>query len=157
MILRVADDADATAVGDYNPAFGHGLLGVVRPLGVNVGAEREQEFAHRRLVEDRHVVNGAEGRDRLGPLAFGDERAAFALEPTHLLVAVDRDDQKVAERASAFEVADVADVQEVEAAVGEDDARPALARYRDARDQAVAFEYARGRVGPLLFLVWGHG
>ena len=72
MLLRVADDADAPAVGSYHVAFGHALLGVVRPLGVDFGADGEQKLGDGRLVEDRDVVNGAQGRDHLGALrVFG--------------------------------------------------------------------------------------
>ena len=60
-----------------------------------------------------------------------------------LLVAVDAHDQEVAAPLRRFEVADVADVEDVEAAVGEDDARAPFARNRHARYQAVALKYAR--------------
>src|SRR5947209_6253978 len=155
MILRVADDADAPAVGVYHVAFGDVLLRVVRPFGVDVGAKGQKEFGDGRLVEDYDVVNGAQGRDRLGALAFGDEGTVIALEASHLLVAVYADDEEVAEAARAFEVADVPDVQQIEAAVGEDDARAVLARNRHARYQAIAFEYACGGVRLLSFVVLG--
>ena len=123
---------------------------------MDVGAQGEQEFVDGRLVEDYDVVNGAQGRDRLGALAFGDEGAALALDMAHLLVAVYADDEEVAEVASAFEVADVPDVQEVEAAIGEDDTRAVLARNRHARYQSVAFEYACGGIRLLSFVVRWH-
>src|SRR5215213_7473279 len=85
MVFRVSDYLDAAAVGSYHIALGHRLLGVVSPLGVNVGPEREQKPGHGRLVEDRHVVHGAQRRDRLGPLALGDEGPALALQTPHLL------------------------------------------------------------------------
>src|SRR5205085_8458376 len=111
----------------------------------------EQKLADGRLVENDDVVNGAQGRDRLGALALRYEGASVALETLHLFVAVDRDDKHVAERASAFEVSDVPDVKEVEAAVGEDDARAVFACDGDARDQSVALKYSRGGGRLLLF------
>src|SRR5437763_16063941 len=110
MIFRVADDADAPAVGVYHVAFGDVLLGVVRPFGVDVGAKGQKEFGDGRLVEDYDIVNGAQGRDRLGALAFGGDGAVIALEASHLLVTVYADDEEVAEVARALAVADVADV-----------------------------------------------
>ena len=156
MIFRVTDDADSPAVGVYHVAFGDVLLCVVCAFGVDVGAKRQQEFGDGRLVEDYDVVNCAKGRDRLGSLALRDEGAALAFESVHLLVAVYADDEEVAEVASAFEVADVPDVQEVEAAIGEDDTRAVLARNRHARYQSVAFEYACGGVRLLSFVVRWH-
>jgi len=156
MIFRVADDADAPAVGVYHVAFGDVLLCVVCAFGVDVGAKRQKEFGDGRLVEDYDVVNCAQGRDRLGSLALRDEGAALAFESKHLLVAVYADDEEVAEVARAFEVADVPDVQEVEAAIGEDDARAVLARNRHARYKSVAFEYAGGGIRLLSFVVRWH-
>src|SRR5215212_2614240 len=156
MVFRVADYLYAPAEGSYHVAFGHRFLRVVRPLGVNVWAQREQKFGHGRLVKDRHVVHRAQRRDRLGALALGDVGAALALQVPHLLVGVYADDEQVAERARGFEVSHVADVQEVEAPVCEDDARAALARNRDARYQAVAFEYAPGRARLPLVVLFHH-
>ena len=156
MILRVADDADAPAVRVYHVAFGDRFLCVVRAFSVDVGPERKQEFADGRLVKDCDVINCAQGRDRLGSLALRDEGAALAFESVHLLVAVYADDEEVAEVASAFEVADVPDVQEVEADIGEDDTRAVLARNRHARYQSVAFEYACGGIRLLSFVVRWH-
>src|SRR5215213_10050579 len=156
MVFRVSDDLDAAAEGSYHIAFGHRVFGVVGAFRVDVGAEGEQEFGDGRLVEDRDVVHGAQGGDDLGALSFGDEGAPLAFEAPHLLVRVDADDEQVAQTLRRLKVADVPDVQQVEAAVGEDDARAPPARDGDPRDQPVALKYARrgGHFG--LFVCLSH-
>ena len=57
-------------------------------------------------------------------LAFIHDGAARALERAHRTVAVYRDEQRVAETARLREVAHVADVQDVEAPVREDEPAP---------------------------------
>ncbi len=144
MVFRVSDDLDAAAEGSYHIALGHRLFGVVGAFGVDVRAEREQEFGDGRLVEDGDVVHGAQARDDLGALARGDEGAPLALQESHLLVRVDADDEQVAQALRRLKVTDVPDVQQVETAVGEDDARAPSARDGHARDEAVALKDARG-------------
>src|SRR5215212_9926430 len=68
-------------------------------------------------------------------LALGDEGAPLALQTPHLLVRVDADDEQVAQALRRLKVPDVPDVQQVEAAVGEDDARAPPAHDGHARDQ----------------------
>ena len=51
VILRIADDGDAPAVAADGLALGHGVDGVVGPLAVHVGLQREQQRRHGRLRE----------------------------------------------------------------------------------------------------------
>src|SRR5918911_669768 len=140
MFLRVADDHHAPAIGSYHIALRNGLLRVVCALGVNVRADGTEQRLDGRLCEDRDEIYGAQAGDYFGALAFGDERASLPFLSTHLGVRVDRDDQQIAQGASAFQVAYVPDVQEVEAAVGKNDPRTLPARNGDPRDQPVAVE-----------------
>ncbi len=60
MILRVADDGGAAAVRLDNVALGNGFDRVVRPLAMDVRAERGQQRAHGRLWKNHDVVRRTE-------------------------------------------------------------------------------------------------
>ena len=117
--LRIARDGDLGAHRLHRAALGHVLLGVVGALGVDVGAEARDQRVGAVLLEDDHRVHPAHRGDQLRPLRGGHHRAARALQPPHRGVGVEPDHERVAERAGGLEIADVADVEEIEAAVGE--------------------------------------
>ena len=74
VILGIADDGDAAAVAADGLALGHGVDGVVGPLAVHVGLQREQQRRDRRLGEDDDVVDAAQRGDELGAIGGGQER-----------------------------------------------------------------------------------
>jgi hypothetical protein len=133
VVLGVAGDGDADAetVGDF--ALGHGVNGVVGALGVNVGAERLEEMRDAGFAEEDDVVDGTKGGYQTGAGAFVEDRASGTFESAGAGVAVDGDDQRVAEGAGGFEIADVADMENVEAAIGEDNGLTALLVVADER------------------------
>jgi hypothetical protein len=68
------------------------------------------------------VVDGAQGAQHLHALGRGHQGPPGALEALDRGIAVDADEQDVTERARSLEIANVTDVQEIETAVGQDDA-----------------------------------
>src|SRR5207249_3601641 len=74
------------------------------------------------VVEYDDVVDVAERRQELGALCGRHQRTPRALQARHRGVRVDADEEHVAEPPGGAKVAEVADVQEVETAVREDDA-----------------------------------
>ena len=95
------------------------------------------------------MVDATQGGKDLDPVLQGVDRPGRALEPTDPGVGVHPDHQGVAEGFGLAQVSDVAPVQDVEAAVGEDDplAEPlggpggdARGRRQVARRLAVAFD-----------------
>lgn len=156
MILRVADDGDAPSVGTHHVAFRDGILCVVCPFCVNVRAQDEQKLYHCWLMKDRNVINRANGRDQLGALALWQQWPSLTLELSNLSIAIDTDDEQVAKSARGFKVANMSNVQKVEATVCEDDARSSFARDSYARYQAVALKDARRGLDSLRFVVGCH-
>ena len=59
----------------HGGALGHGLLGVVGALGVDVGPEARDERVGAVLVEDDHAVHGAQRADELRALRRPASRA----------------------------------------------------------------------------------
>src|SRR5262249_13854853 len=87
---------------------------------MDVGPQPRDEPVGRVLVEDDDVIDVAQGGEDLRALLGGHHRSAGALETRHRGVAVDADEEHVAESACGVQVPEVTDVQEIEAAVGED-------------------------------------
>ena len=133
---RDRDHLPAARLHDLAPD--DGLDGPVAALDEDVGAERADQLQRRRRAEDRHEVHAGERREDLGALPRRGERAPRPLEAPHRGVGVDADDERVAEFPRLLEVADVADVQQVEAAVGEDDFLAGALEAADGLGQRVA-------------------
>ena len=72
-------------------------------------------------VEDEHSVNALESGEDFGALEFGDEGSALTFQLADAGVAVDGDEESVTEGAGLLEGADVAGMEKVETAVGEDE------------------------------------
>ena len=73
------------------------------------------------LVEDHDRVDAGERGQHFGALVLPVDRAGRSLVAADGRVGVEPDDQDVAERARGLQVADVAGMQQIEDAVGEDD------------------------------------
>ncbi len=115
-------DADLGAGGVQRGAlFGvQRIDGVIAALGVDVRPDRLDEPGGALVAEDHHGVDRAQRGHDLGSVVLRIDRPGRSLELAHRGVRVQRHDQGVAERARLVEVADVAGVQQVEAAIGED-------------------------------------
>ena len=98
------------------------IAGPIAALDEYVGKQARDDLARSQIVENDDGIDGFESGEDFRALALGDHRPAFALELANTGVAVEADDQDVAQGTGLLEAADVAGVQQVEAAVGEDEA-----------------------------------
>ena len=106
----------------------------VRPIGAfnqDVRQDGGDQLARGVFVEERDGVHGGEGCGKFGALVLGDERAGGTFQSLDAGVGVEGQDQDVAERSGGFKQSDVTGMQNVVAAVGEDDLLPA--RFHAAR------------------------
>ena len=110
------------------------------PLQCTSGCSASSSGADRRLGKDHDVVDAAQRGDELRAMLGGQNRPALPLQRLHRGIVVDRDDEQVGLLRGGLEIAHVADVQQVEAAVGERDRAAGRARRRDAVDERVARE-----------------
>src|SRR6266540_237768 len=69
----------------------------IAALDQHVGQQRGDDFARRRPVEDRHVINAIERGHHFGALVLVEDRALLAFQLAHRTVAVERDYQRVSE------------------------------------------------------------
>lgn len=138
-----------SAVGFDGGAFladgGGGVVrgvGVFAALGVDVGLYALKHLDRGGPAVDRDVVHAAQRREHLGPLGLGKRGAARAF--VDKTVGGDGDDQHSPKPAGGVEVADVADVQEVEAAVTQHDPPPGDAVVADGVGQSIEIEGGGG-------------
>jgi hypothetical protein len=73
------------------------------------------------LVEDDRIVDAAQGSHYLRTLVLRDYRATWPFVAANRGIRVDAHDQYITQSAGGFEIADVADVEQVEGAIGEDE------------------------------------
>ncbi len=98
---------------------------VARPVAAfykHIGKEAGDDFARCGLVENHNRVHGFERGEDFGTLAFRQDWTAGAFQLANAGVTVETDNQRVSESAGLLEAADVAGMQQIEAAVGEDNA-----------------------------------
>src|SRR5579883_662660 len=120
VVFGIADDGDANAEAISDGAFGHGFGSVVGALDVDAGTKFLEEPFDVRLGEDDDVIDHAERGNEQRAGVFVEDGAAGTFQPADTGIGVHADHEDVSLLFGAREIADVADVQRVEAAVGED-------------------------------------
>jgi len=122
VVFRVTDDgyADAEALGDGT--LGDVFGGVIGAFRVDVWAKVFEERFDVRLGEEENEIDIAEGGNELRTSVLVEDGAAGTFEAADAGISIDGDDKDVALLFCSGEITDVADVQSVEATVGEDDA-----------------------------------
>ena len=119
--IEQGGEGDAAAVGfDQIPADDL-LFGVISAFDEDVGADGVKEGDGGVVVEEDEIVDAFELFEDGDAVVLVDDGAFGAFEALDAGVGVDGDDEDVALAFSEAEVLDVAEVDEVEAAVGEDD------------------------------------
>src|ERR1700674_3438037 len=98
VVLGIADDFDATAVGQYLIALRHILAGVVSSLHLDVRLDLANQGANIGLIEDHDGVDAFESGDDFSALQLRHGRTSGAfVEAVHALVRVDGDDESSAQ------------------------------------------------------------
>lgn len=129
---RIArDDGGANSVSRQFPDQ---MRGRRRPCAtrMHVRLEFADQGHNVGFVEHQSVIDGTESGDQERAGAFREDRAAWAFQFSGCGVGMNGYDQKIALRAGGLEITDVAGVENIEDAVGEDDF---------AAGAAVFFEY----------------
>ena len=130
-----------------NSRFGQSLPCVVAALDIDGRTHLLDEGFRRRLIEKHDIINSGERpRDRC-TIKLRVDGARLALQTAHGSVGVEAEHEAIAQSARLFQVTHMPRVQDVEAAVREDDALPRL-----AQDGAKALDfflrYQHGRSPP---------
>ena len=90
---------------------------VIAAFDINGGTNSFDQARHTHLRKKDDIVYTLERRDDFGPVAFAVQGPAFSFQRTNRIIAVNRDDKRVAERARGLEIANVPGVQQVKAAI----------------------------------------
>ncbi len=122
MVFGIADDFHSPAVFCDDISLRNGVRSVVGAFGLNVRANFVDESANVKFGKNHYCINHRERSDDFGTLAFGHQRAAWALERTHRGVGVYCDYQLAAQTFCCMKITNMADVQQIESSVGERDA-----------------------------------
>src|SRR6266487_2301174 len=133
MVRQVRDQAYDAAIGFHYTGLGQAIQvrevapgsGVVAAFDVDGGLQEGDQRTGCWLGKYRDVVDAGERGQDFGSFGLRDERPAGAFEGTRAGVIIETEDQEIAERPRLLEVAHVAQVEQVETAVGKD---AALAR-----------------------------
>ena len=91
------------------------------PFDEHVRLERRDERVRRVLVEHDRRVDRRQRGDDLGAFGLRRDRPAWSLVRPNRPIRIHADNQRVAERPRVLQVAQMARMQQVEDAVGEDD------------------------------------
>lgn len=83
------------------------------------------------FLKDQDVIDSRERRYETRAILLAHQRTALALEAAHAGIAVDADNQQIAGRPGSFEITQMPDMQQVEAAIGQHDAFAGGARRLD--------------------------
>jgi hypothetical protein len=105
---------------------------------VHVWLQRFEQGTDRRLGKDDHIVHTPQRGDELSAMSGGKYRPALPFQPSNRLVIVDRHDEAICLGGGGLQVANVADVQQVEAPVGERQAPAGSAVGANTFEQLVA-------------------
>ena len=119
VVLGVADDGNADAEQRGHVAFRDGLESVIGALGVDVGVNFAEKMFYVELVENYDVVHKFQRGDERRTRTLGENWAAFAFQFSGTGIGIDSDDEKIAFLFCGLQVANVADVQQIEDAIRE--------------------------------------
>src|SRR5580700_5483554 len=121
MIFGIAANGGADAKENGEFALGNRLYGVVGALCVDVWLKFAEQRVDVELVENNDVVDCGQRCDDRCAGSFGHHRAAGAFALLGAGIGVEGYDEDVAFGLRALEIADVADVEQIEDAIREDD------------------------------------
>src|SRR5579883_1809296 len=127
LTLEERCEQHAAAAREHEVRADHLVEAVVGTLDEHVGLERTDELERRVLAEDDERIDELERGQHARARELALDRAALALQAPDRFVGIESDDQPVGAAPRLIEQRDVPRMQQVEAAVGEGDARTLLA------------------------------
>ena len=121
VILWITHDDDAASTGFDYIVLGDALCRVVGAFGMKIRMDFANDGAHVFFWEYYDGVHIRQRRQNFRAFIGGHYGPPFALQRADGSIAVDRDNQLAAELPGGMQVAHMADVQQIEAAVGQRD------------------------------------
>ena len=103
--------------GEYFTAFGNSLLRVIGTLGVNRGTQNVEYMRDVGLVKNDNVVYSTQRRNKRYAFLFIQDGPARILDQAHGCIAVDRNNQHIAQSTRALQISQMSDMENVEAPI----------------------------------------
>lgn len=97
----------------------HGIHGVVAAFDDDIGPGGQDKFERGGLIEDYNSIHGGEGSQDPATLALPHDGTAGPLQRTYRNIAIDGHNEAFPETVCFFQDRDMANVEQVKAAVGE--------------------------------------
>src|SRR4029079_11374820 len=94
---------------------------IIRAFGMNGRPKYIEHAPDIRLIEHHDMIHASKRRHKSCAFAFIEDRTIRSFDCADGLVTVDRHDKSVAQLPGAFEISHMADMQNVKAAIGEND------------------------------------
>jgi len=139
---------DTAAVREDNVTFGNKAPAsgsVVFALAVNIRLNAREHWRGLRIIEQSDIVDGFERSDDFHAIFFWNERPQSALNCADASIAVQTDDQNIAQCFGCTQAPNVPGVKKIEAAVGpDDDLTPALPLGSRGDERIDGSEFGRG-------------
>ena len=120
MVFGIANNLNATTAGDHDIALRNAFRGVVGAFGMYIGPQQADQLLYIRGIENSHRVHIFQRCQNFSPFLFRDTRTAFPFELAHAGIRIDRDNQLSAKIFCRAKIADMSDMQQIKAAIGED-------------------------------------
>ena len=122
MIFGIPHDDDAASTGFDFDALRDALYGIVGALGMKIGTDFANQGAHVCFWKDYNGIDVGESRENFCAFFRRHDGAAFTFQRTDGRVGVYGYDQFATQFSSGVQVAYVANVEQIEASVGQRDA-----------------------------------
>jgi hypothetical protein len=113
-------------------------------FGKNVRAERFEQLVRCRIVENQHVIDAVQGSDHCGAITIVDDWAIGPFEQPDAGIAVDGHDQDVSQPGGLLQAGDMADMEQVETAIGKNECLAATTVVVESREECGEICYFGG-------------
>lgn len=121
MALGIADNGHFSAIGANGLPLGNALFGVVGALSVDIRLQFLQDAIHREGIKREDKVHAFQGCQYLCTICLRLQRATLALKSRDTGVAVDSQDQDIAQGFGTLQVSNMTCVNKIETTVGKND------------------------------------
>lgn len=143
MIFCITHDCNAATVFAHQIALGHAFFRIVGTFSLNVGVNLVNESADIPLWEDDDCIDIGKSRENFGAFCSGHDGSTLAFERPYGVIGIYSDDQASTEILGGVQIANVAHVQDVKAAIRQGHSFACCAPLCNAAPQLIAVQNLR--------------
>ncbi len=121
MVFGIADNRRTAAVRAHGLSLRNRGDRVIGTFAVDVRFETSKQLVDIRVGENQDIVDRSEGTDDRGSIGSSKNRPVRPLQRADRVIVIDRHDEPIGLCLRTFQIANVTDVQHVEATIGKGD------------------------------------